>query len=144
MSVRTALFICKGNWFRSQMAAAIYNKLTTSQAAHSVGTYAGAPDEPEGQVLADLFPTPDFFEAMEARGMNVRSNTTRRLHPRMLAAYDLVVSMAEEPFVPEFLREATHVIRWPMDNPKVVDRAVAEAFIERMSELVAGLIAEQR
>ena len=61
--VPTALFICKGNWFRSQMAAAIYNRLTASDAAHSVGTYAGAPDEPEGQVLADLFPTPDFFEA---------------------------------------------------------------------------------
>ena len=36
-----------------------------------------APDEPEGQVLADLFPTPDFFEVMEASGMNVRANTTR-------------------------------------------------------------------
>jgi protein-tyrosine-phosphatase len=138
---RTVLFICKGNWFRSQMAAAIYNRLTNSDAARSVGTYAGARDEPEGQVLADLFPTPDFFETMERRGMDIRSNTTRRLQPAMLGAYDLVVSMAEEPFVPDFLRDAAHVLTWEIDNPKVVDAAVAEDIYARIEALVRDLVA---
>jgi len=138
---RTVLFICKGNWFRSQMAAAIYNRLTNSDAAHSVGTYAGAPDEPEGQILADLFPTPHFFETMERRGMDVRANTTRRLQPTMLGAYDLIVSMAEEPFVPAFLRDARHVIWWEIENPKVVDAAVAEDVYGRLETLVRDLIA---
>jgi protein-tyrosine-phosphatase len=138
---RTVLFICKGNWFRSQMAAAIYNRLTSSDAADSVGTYAGAPDEPEGQVLADLFPTPDFFETMARRGMDVRRNTTKRLQPAMLEAYDLVVSMAEEPFVPDFLRDAAHVITWKIENPKVVDAAVAEDIYARIEALVRDLIA---
>ena len=138
---RTVLFICKGNWFRSQMAAAIYNRLTNSDAAHSVGTYAGAPDEPEGQILADLFPTPHFFETMERRGMDVRANITRRLQPTMLGAYDLIVSMAEEPFVPAFLRDAGHVIWWEIENPKVVDAAVAEDVYGRLETLVRDLIA---
>jgi protein-tyrosine-phosphatase len=138
---RTVLFICKGNWFRSQMAAAIYNQMTKSDAAHSVGTYAGAPDEPEGQLLAELFPTPHFFETMERRGMDVRRNTTKRLQPAMLDAYDLVVSMAEEPFVPDFLREAAQVITWEIENPKVVDAAVAEDIYARIETLVRDLIA---
>ncbi|MDB5498819.1 MAG: hypothetical protein JWP28_2850 [Phenylobacterium sp.] len=137
---KTVLFICKGNWFRSQMAAAIYNQLTGSTAADSVGTYAGAPDEPEGQILADLFPTPHFFETMARCGMDVRSNTTRRLQPAMLGAYDLVVSMAEEPFVPGFLRDAGDVIWWEIENPKVVDAAVAEDVYGRVEALVRGLI----
>jgi protein-tyrosine-phosphatase len=134
------LFICKGNWFRGQMAAAIYNKLTRTEDAHSAGTYAGAPDEPEGQVLADLFPTTDFFEAMEARGMDVRMRTTRRLHPWMLEDYDVVVSMAEEPFVPDFLKAAEAVFRWEIENPRVVDRRVAEDIYLRIEALVRELI----
>jgi 8-oxo-dGTP diphosphatase len=135
-----ALFICKGNWFRSQMAAAIYDDLVGSGAADSAGTYAGAPDEPEGQVLADLFPTPEFFEAMERRGLYVRANTTRRLTPAMLENYPVVVSMAEDPFVPDFLRGDPRVIWWEMENPKVVDAAKAEEVYALMHGLVRGLI----
>jgi 8-oxo-dGTP diphosphatase len=142
-SAPRALFICKGNWFRSQMAAAIYNQLTRSVAAHSAGTYAGAPDEPEGQILADLFPTPHFFEAMEQRGMYVRANATRRLRPGLLDAYDLVVSMAEDPFVPDFLRADRRVIWWPMENPKVVDAAKAEEIFALVQGLVADLVSRQ-
>lgn len=52
---KKVLFICKGNWFRSQMAAAIFNKLTNSNLADSAGTCAGTKEEPEGQTLAQLF-----------------------------------------------------------------------------------------
>jgi protein-tyrosine-phosphatase len=138
-----ALFICKGNWFRSQMAAAIYNNSVGAELAHSAGTYAGAADEPEGQRLADLFPTPDFFQTMERRGMSVRENRTRRLTPEMLTQYDIVVSMAEEPFVPDFLAQAPHVIRWTVPNPRVVNERVAEEIFEQVRSLVASLLTEK-
>lgn len=138
---RSALFICKGNWFRSQVAAAIYNKTAGAQLAQSAGTYAGAPDEPEGQRLADLFPTPHFFEVMEGHGLFVRENKTRRLTPQMLGDYDVVVSMAEEPFIPDFLAAASNVTRWSVANPRVVDQAIAEATFEQVATLVAGLFA---
>ncbi len=70
------------------MAAAIYNKLTCSNDADSVGTYVGAPDEPEGQILADLFETPDFFEVMEKNGMNIRKNCfCRNKHHRAIGGF---------------------------------------------------------
>ena len=135
-----ALFICKGNWFRSQMAAAIYNKIVGANLAHSAGTYTGAPDEPEGQRLADLFPTEYFFDTMERRGMAVRENRTRRLTPEMLVQYDIVVSMAEEPYVPDFLAQAPHVVRWTVPNPKVVDERVAEETFAHVEALIVSLL----
>lgn len=138
--MKKALFICKGNWFRSQMAAAIYNKLTNSHDADSVGTYVGAPDEPEGQILSDLFKTTDFFEIMEKNGMYVRENKTKRLLPSTLDDYNLVVSMAEEPYIPEFLKDSKKIIRWEIENPTFVDKETAEYAYKKIERLVKDLI----
>lgn len=141
---KKVLFICKGNWFRSQMAASIYNKLTNSTDADSVGTYVGPPDEPEGQRLADLFKTPHFFEIMERNDMNVRNNSTKRLQPSMIDEYDVVVSMAEEPYIPDFLKDAKKVIWWQVENPTSVDQKIAEDTYEKIDKLVRELIAEKQ
>jgi protein-tyrosine-phosphatase len=137
---KKVLFICKGNWLRSQMAAAIYNKYTASNSADSVGTYTGALDEPEGQILADLFSTPDFFEIMEKNGMDIRNNSTKRLHPSMIDKFDVVVSMAEEPHIPDYLRDAKKVIWWDVKNPISVDRKIAEVIYGKIDRLVRDLV----
>lgn len=113
--IMKVLFICKGNYFRSQMAEAIYNKLTNSEDAYSVGTYVGAADEPEGQVLADLMSL-NFFAVMERHGLFIQDKRTKRLLPEMLHEYDVVVSMAEEPFIPDFLKRDSKVICWDVEN----------------------------
>jgi protein-tyrosine-phosphatase len=48
------LFVCKGNMFRSQMAEAIAARMIGPENVMSAGTYTGASEEPEGQVLKDL------------------------------------------------------------------------------------------
>ncbi len=137
---KKVLFICKGNWYRSQMAEAIYNKLTNSKDAHSVGACAGDPGEPVGQKLSDLFKKTDFFEVMESHGMNVRDKVTKRLLPEMLDQYDTIVSMVEEPFIPEFLKNHEKVIWWSVENPEFVDKNVAEGTYEKIEKLVKDLI----
>lgn len=141
---KKVLFICKGNWFRSQMAATIYNKLTNSNNADSVGTYVGALDEPEGQKLFNLFKTPDFFEIMERNGMNIRNNTTKRLTPSMVNNYDVVVSMAEDPFIPDFLKNNSKIIWWNIKNPTYVDQKIAKETYEKIYKLVQDLIGENK
>jgi protein-tyrosine-phosphatase len=126
------------------MAAAIYNKLTNSNNADSVGTYTGAPDEPEGQILENLFKTPHFFEIMEQNSMNVRKNSTKRLQPQMLNEYDFVISMAEEPYIPDFLKNDEKVIRWNIDNPTFVDEKIAKDTYEKIYILVNQLIIENK
>ena len=128
------LFVCKGNWFRSQMAEAVYNKLTQSNDASSAGTYAGAPDEPEGQKLTDLLPQ-DFFHVMQSHGLDLCHKKTKKLVPEMLKNADLVVSMAEEPFIPDFLRTSPKVIWWD-----VKDGGGTEPTYQKITELVQKLI----
>ncbi len=137
------LFICKGNYFRSQMAAAICNKLTHTNDADSVGTYTGASDEPEGQILSDLFLDPGFFEVMELHGMNVRNNSTKKLLPEMLKESNIVVSMAEEPYIPNFLKEDPKVIWWDIENPAFVTRKVAEDTYNKLDIRIRELITKQ-
>jgi protein-tyrosine-phosphatase len=134
------LFICKSNAFRSQMAMAIYNKLTESNDAYSAGTYVGAPKEPEGALITTRFQKPDFFEFMEEKGMDIRKNITKGLIPNMLDEADVVVSMAQEPFVPDFLKNHPKVIFWDVEDPKSVDRKVVEETYEKIEKLVRGLL----
>jgi len=137
------LFICKNNQFRSQMATAIYNKLTETNDATSAGTYVGVQENPEGAIIEQFFRTPDFFELMEEQGMLIRKNLTRKLLPEMLGETDIVVSMVEEPFIPDFLRKAKNVIWWEVENPKFVTKGVAEKTFAEVFELVKTLINEK-
>ncbi len=134
------LFICKGNWFRSQMAAAIYNKLTNTHNADSVGTYVGASDEPEGLIISDAIQSLYFFELMESHGMYIRDNRSRKLLPEMLDKYEVIVSMAEEPFIPDFLKQNTKVIRWNVENPDVLDKVEVDKIYTQVELLVNDLI----
>ncbi len=138
------LFICKGNMYRSQMAAALYNKLTNTTDAFSVGTYPGAPEEPEGQFLKDLPPqgllSEYFLSMMKEKGMDLYMNTTKRLTPEMLSEYDIVVSMAEEPFIPDFLREDKSVIWWDVENPTESSKEITDATYTKINNLVTELI----
>lgn len=133
------LFICKGNWFRSQIAAALYNKLTNSHFADSAGTYVGADNEPEGIKISDAITFEFFFDFMEARGMNIRNNTTRRLTSARLEEYDTVISMAEEPYIPEYLKEAKNIIWWGVKNPEDITEETVEDTYTKIDFLVIKL-----
>ncbi len=130
------LFICKGNWFRSEIAEAVYNKLTHSQDARSAGTYVGAPDEPEGQRIEDLLPD-EFFQIMASHGHDVHGKQTRRLTPEMLADADVVVSMAQEPYIPDYLRVDSRVRWWD-----VADGGDVEETYQKIKKLIEALLLE--
>lgn len=134
------LFICKNNQFRSQMAASIYNKLTKTEDAVSAGTYVGSADVPEGTPIERYFKTPDFFELMEENGMNIRSNRTKKLLPEMIENFDAVVSMVEDPFIPDFLLSNKKVIWWEVENPVFASRDVSEKTYDQIKSLVEQLI----
>lgn len=134
------LFICKNNQFRSQMAAAIYNQITGTEDADSAGTYVGSVDVPEGAVIEKYFRTPDFFELMEENGMSIRGNRTKKLLPEMIESASIVVSMAEEPFIPDFLHDSEKVIWWEVENPLFATRDVSEKIYTKIKNSVEQLI----
>lgn len=137
------LFICKGNYYRSQMAEAIYNHLTKSHDAFSAGTYVGAKDEPEGQILSNLFKnTSFFFNVLEAHGLHVRNNRTKKLLPEMLNKYDIVVSIAEEPYIPNFLKNDKRVVWWDVKDGGDTTLESMTTKYDEIEGLVRGLMAK--
>lgn len=134
------LFICKNNQFRSQMAASMYNQITGTNDADSVGTYVGSVNVPEGDIIEKYFRTPDFFELMEKNGMSIRNNRTKKLLPEMIDEAGIVISMAKEPFVPNFLRDNKKVTWWEIEDPVFVTRDVAEKTYSQIKSLVEQLI----
>lgn len=111
------LFVCKGNMFRSQMAEAIAGQIIGPQNVMSAGTYTGAPDEPEGQVLKNLFPTtPTFLEFMNEMGLDISDKKTKKIKQEMIDWADVVIDMAEEPYDLEILKNNPKVKRWELPN----------------------------
>ena len=137
------LFICKNNQFRSQMAAAIYNQITRTEDADSAGTYVGSADVPEGTIIEGYFRTPDFFELMEENGMNIRSNRTKKLLPEMIENANIVVSIVQEPFIPDFLRNNEKVVWWEVADPSFATRDVSEKTYSEIRGLVEQLISSE-
>lgn len=134
------LFICKNNQFRSQMAAALYNKITGTNDAYSAGTYVGSVAVSEDSVIEKYFSTPNFFELMEENGMYIRNNRTKKLTPEMIKDTEIVISMVQDPFIPDFLRENNKVIWWEVEDPKFATRDVSEKTYSQIKNLVESLI----
>jgi protein-tyrosine-phosphatase len=138
------LFICKNNQFRSQMAASLYNKITNTNDAYSAGTYVGSDAVPENSAIEKYFSTPHFFELMEENGMNIRNNHTKKLLPEMIKNSDIVISIVQDPFVPDFLRNSKKVMWWDVEDPKFATREVSEKTYNQIKGLIENLLREQQ
>ncbi len=131
------LFVCRGNWYRSQIAEAVYNKITNISDAISAGTYVDVPGEP-GDKIIDHMPE-EFFATLESHGMDLRNKISKKLTPEMLKGADVAVSMVEEPYVPSFLRADLNVIWWD-----VKDGGPVEETYQKIASLVEGLVNKLR
>jgi len=125
------------------MAVSIYNQMTGTTDADSAGTYVGSLDEPEGSMIERYFRTPAFFELMEEKGIYIRNNRTKKLLPEMLEKASVVVSMAEKPFIPDFLINNKKVIWWKVENPPFATRDVSEKTYNQIKSLIEKLIIDK-
>jgi len=119
---------------RSQIAEAFYNKLSGTSDATSAGTYVGAPDEPSDRVLKDILPE-YFFAKVDAYGCDLREKVTKQLTPQLLSESGIAITMAEEPYVPDFLKESKAVV-WNISNE------ASEQNIKEIYRRVKSLICE--
>ncbi|MGD0856628.1 MAG: arsenate reductase ArsC [Dehalococcoidia bacterium] len=80
--MKKIIFVCVGNSGRSQMAEAIFNKMTEGEAlAASAGTM------PAGLV------DPDVIELMKEEGIDISSAKPKQLTTEMLKEADKVITM---------------------------------------------------
>ncbi len=126
--MKTVLFACVHNAGRSQMAAALFNKLAdpTKARAISAGTEPGPHVHPE--VVA----------AMREVGVELASVTPQKLTDELAATSSLLVTMGcgeACPVVPGLRR-----VDWPLEDPKGKPiervRQIRDDVRQRVSELL--------
>lgn len=135
------LFICKGNNCRSQMAEAIYNRLTNSTDAASAGTRV----EGAGDTLAEFNERPGVksftVDVMRDAGFNLEDKKQKQLTKEMLEGYDLVVSMAAKHSTPAWLLSAPNYIYWKIPDPKgrsyIATKHAKDTVEQKVRELIA-------
>jgi arsenate reductase (thioredoxin) len=104
--VITVLFACVHNAGRSQIAAALFNHYADPANARAIS----AGTHPADRVH------PDVVMAMKDRGIDLSTNTPRRLTPELASTADWLITMGcgdECPVVPGIRQDD-----WPIDDPK--------------------------
>lgn len=134
------LFVCKGNNCRSQMAEAIYNRLTSSTDASSAGTRV----EGAGDTLTEFNKRPGVqsftVDVMRDAGFNLEDKKQKQLTIDMLKKYDLVVSMAAKQFTPVWLSSASNYVYWKIPDPKGRSYAVTKHAKDAVEQKVRELL----
>jgi arsenate reductase len=130
--VTTVLFACVANAGRSQMAAALFNRLAdpSNARALSAGTRPGPHVHPE------------VAEAMREVGIDLSHAPTTKLTPELACQAQVLVTMGcgdECPYVPG----ARH-IDWPLDDPKNQPLDAVRRIRNDIARLVEQLIGELR
>lgn len=137
------LFVCKGNNCRSQIAEAIYNRLTNSTDASSAGTRV----EGAGDTLAEFNKRPGVksftVDVMKDAGFNLEDKKQKQLTRNMLEKYDLVVSMAAKQFTPAWLSSAPNYVYWKIPDPKGRSYGVTKHAKDAVEQKIQELIAEK-
>ena len=129
--MKTVIFACVHNAGRSQMAAALFNKLADPARgrAISAGTRPGEKVHPE--VVA----------VMQEEGIDLSGAHPRKLTPELAAQAQLLITMGcgdECPYVPGLRRDD-----WPLEDPKGKPIERVRAIRDDIRSRVEALVAEE-
>jgi arsenate reductase len=129
--VKTVVFACVHNAGRSQIAAALFNKLAdpAKGRALSAGTSPGERVHPE------------VVTVMREEGIDLSDARPRTLTPELAAEAQLLVTMGcgdECPYVPGLRRDD-----WPLEDPKGKPIERVRAIRDDIRARVQSLIAQE-
>ena len=133
------LFVCRGNVARSQMAEAIYNKITHSQDADSAGTHVENPGETLGERKARIGRSP-VFDVMTDNGLRPDNKRQTQLTKSMVSHYDVVICMAGKKYTPKWLSNAPNYVYWKVNDPKARGYAYTDGARRRLEAKILELI----
>ncbi|MGE5299165.1 MAG: class I tRNA ligase family protein, partial [Acidobacteriota bacterium] len=151
------LFVCYGNVSRSQIARALYKKLSGFEAD---GAGTGVQDDyPDAGTYGKYVKAiqndtdPNFQGATgvmlkEDYGIDITDYSRHQLTPEHLSRYDLIVNIAERSQTPEWLR-GDNVTWWDVKDPRATAKTRADAISiakrieQRVQRLVDGEVIDE-
>lgn len=129
------LFVCRGNVGRSQMAQALFEKLSGLK-SFSVGTKVNF----EGKKIGEIELAKLVVDSMKKHGLDVSGNMVRQLTPEMVPKFDKIIVMAEQETIPDYLKENKKVEFWEIEDPKGKDEKFYAKTILQIEKKILELI----
>lgn len=129
------LFVCRGNVGRSQMAQALFEKLSGLK-SFSVGTKVNF----DGQKICDIGPAKFVVSSMKKRGCDISENLVKQLTPKMISDFDKIIVMAEPETIPDYLKGNKKVEFWEIEDPKGKDENFHRETILQIEKKILELI----
>jgi arsenate reductase (thioredoxin) len=129
--MKTVLFACIHNAGRSQMAAALFNKLADPAKARAIS--AGTDPGPKVH--------PEVVTAMREVGVDLAGAPTTKLSPKLAQDVQVLVTMGcgdECPYVPGAKRED-----WPLEDPKGKPIEKVREIRDEIRNRVTALISDE-
>ena len=126
------LFVCRGNVGRSQMAEALFSKISGIK-SFSAGTKIG---EKENQKIKELLLAEPVIRFMKKEGIDISENVRTNVTPKMIKKYDKIIVMAEPETVPEYLSKSNKIEVWDIKDPKGMDDAGYEKIISKIKNKI--------
>lgn len=128
------LFICRANVGRSQMAEAIFNKLSKEDAAISAGLNPG---KWEGEKISQA---KSVVLSLSEIGCDVSKKVSKRLTKKMTEGTDKIVVLGEKENWPDYLKESDNVVFWDIEDPAHKDLDSCRMIRDRIKEKVEVLL----
>jgi arsenate reductase (thioredoxin) len=129
------IFICRNNTGRSQMAAALYEKLTGE-----LGACAGTLVEDPGQLMKDRPGAANTIAVMKEVGVDVSNRARKQLTPDMLEGVDKIISMAEPRTYPDWLKTDPRLEEWNIEDAKAKDLNTTRRIRDEIAAKVKTLV----
>lgn len=137
------LFVCRGNVGRSQIAEAIFKRLTAEKhLVESAGTEARGSEgkDLDGMILKDRASSRYAIECLREIGIDISDNLIKRLTPEMVESSDKIIVMAKPDAVPAFLKDTEKIIYWDVNDPDGQTIETHRKIRVEIQKLVAELI----
>lgn len=139
------LFICRGNVGRSQIAETIFNQRCGDEhQAFSAGTWVKDKNgvSMHGTKLGEFLSAKEVLASLHEIGIDARENRRDQIDEEMVEDADIIVVMAEEHTIPEFLKNSHKVKYWEVEDPKGKSREETNNIRDQISDHIDTLIAE--
>ncbi len=125
-------FICRANMRRSQIAEALFNKMSKNNSATSAGTHVGYF---EGEKIPSR-----IVEMMKKEGCDLSKNKMKQVTKEMVHAADKIVVMTDKENVPDFVENSGKTIYWKIRDPEHGYGNVLEETKDQIKKKVGELV----